>query len=100
MGSFSNSSLINCVREIPLLQDFHSYRKRFWDVFQPHAGHYWVLLKEMEGDMLQKVEVPTRFYAVVFSTQFDLYSSFTGKRETVHQGTGKEAPNQSASCCR
>lgn len=50
--------------------------------------------------MLQKVEVPTRFYAVVFTTRFDLYSCFTGKRETVHRGTGKEVPNQSASYCR
>lgn len=61
VGSFSNPSLISCVREIPLLQGFHSYRKQFWDVFQAHAGHYWVLLKEMEGDMLQKVEVSVGF---------------------------------------
>lgn len=100
MGSFSNPSLISCVREIPLLQSFHSYRKQFWDVFQDHTGHNWVLLKEIEGATLQKIGVPTRFYAVVFSAQFDLYSSFTGKKETVHQGTGKEAPNQSASYCR
>lgn len=100
VGSYSNPSLISCVREIPLLQGFHFYRKQFWDVFQAHTGHCWILLTEIEGAMLQKIEVPTRFSAVVFSTQFDLYSSFTGKRETVHQGTGKEAPNQSASYCR
>lgn len=100
VGSFSNPSLISCIREISLLQGFHSYRKQFWDVFQAYTGHHWVLVKEIEGAMLWKIEISTRFYAVVFSTQFDLYSSFTGKSETVHQGTGKEAPNQSASYCR
>lgn len=45
--SFSNPSLFSWVREIPLLQGFRSYKKQFWDVFQAHAGHHWVLMKEM-----------------------------------------------------